>query len=202
MTSMKSITAVTCCLSLALLTCCASRSDAPINQWYEMDYSVDGRVDIQFVVPPAKAKDELFETQLISTVPDPIQTMLFAHYDPGSWSNRDLLLTRITSTIIRVEREPYDESELTLDYIKNQVYLARDDAKEEFDIVGKVDFDNYSWLRVNLISGYRRGLSYSTVIGDRYVLMLSMSVYGEESDKSSLFRTRHETLKKMINLLF
>ena len=199
MISLKSRTIVMCFLCLAFLSCCASQRDAPINQWLKMDYIVDGRVDIQFIVPPAKAGEELFEPQFISTVPDPIQSILFASYDPGSWGNRGLLLTRITSTIIRIEREFNDEPTPSLDYIKNDIYLARDDAKKKFDIVGEVKFDNYSWLRVNLIGGYRRGISYSTLVGDDFVLILSLSVYGEESDKTSLFRTRHETLKKVIN---
>jgi len=164
-----------------------------------MDYMVDGRADIQFLVPPAKAGDELFEPQFISTVPEPIQSILFAMYDPGSWNNRGLLLTRITSTIIRIEREFDDEPAPTLDYIKNDIYLARDDAEQKFDIVGEVKFDNYSWFRVNLIGGYRRGISYSTLIDDDYVLIISLSMYGEESDKTSLFQARHETLKKVVN---
>ena len=188
-----------CLVCLAFLSCCASRRDAPIDQWFEMDFIVDGRADIQFIVPPAKAGGELFEPQFISTVPDPVQSMLYASYDPGSWDNRGLLLTSITSTIFRIEPKLNDESTPSLDYIKNYIYLSRADAKKEFDIVGQVIFDNYSWLRVNLISGYRRGISYSTLIGDDYVLILTMSMYGEESDKTSLFQARHETLKKVIN---
>ena len=199
MTSLKSRTIVMCFLCLAFLSSCASQRDAPINQWFKMDYIVDGRVDIQFIIPPAKAGAELSEPQFISTVPEPGQSMLFASYDPGSWGNRGLLLTRITSTIIRIEREFDDEPAPSLDYIRNDIYLSRDDAKKKFDIMGEVYFDNYSWLRVNLISGYRRGISYSTLIGDDYVLILTMSMYGEESDKTNLFRTRHETLKKVIN---
>ena len=199
MISLKNRTIVTCLLCLALLSSCASRRDAPISQWLEMDYIIDGRADIQFIVPPAEAGEELFEPQFISTVPDPIQSILFASYDPGSWGNRGILLTRITSTIIRIEREFNNEPAPSLDYIKNDIYLARADAKKEFDIVGKVKFDNYSWLRVNLIGGYREGISYSTLVGDDYILILSLSVYGEESDKTSLFRARHETLKKVVN---
>ena len=199
MTSLSSRKIVMCFLCLAFLNCCASQRDAPINQWLKMDYIVDGRADIQFLVPPAKAGEELFEPQFISTVPDPIQSMLYASYDPGSWGNRGLLLTSITSTIFRIEPKLNEESTPSLDYIKNYIYLSRADAQNEFDIVGQVKFENYSWLRVNLISGYRRGISYSTLIGDDYVLILTMSMYGEESDKTGLFRARHETLKKVVN---
>ena len=157
MTNPKSRKIVMYFLCFAFLSCCASSRDAPIDQWLMMDYIVDGRVDIQFIVPPAKAGEELFEPQFISTVPEPDQIILFASYDPGSWGNRGLLLTRITSTIFRIEREFDDEPAPSLDYIKNDIYLSRDDAKKEFDIVGQVNFGNYTWLKVNLIGGYRRG---------------------------------------------
>lgn len=199
MASLKTRTIVVCFLCLAFLSCCASRRDAPIDQWFEMDFIVDGRADIQFLVPPAKAGKELFELQFISTVPEPVQSMLYASYDPGSWGNRGLLLTSITSTVFRIEPKLDDESTPSLDFIKSYIYLSRTDAQKEFDIVGQDDFNNHSWLRVNLISGYRRGVSYSTLIGDDYVLILTMSMYGEESDKTSLFQARHGTLKKMVN---
>ncbi len=168
------------------------------DKWPELHFIVDGKVEIQFRVPPAKAKAELFEPQFISTVLDPTQTMMFASYDPGSWSNRGLLLTSITATVFRLEPNPYQESALTLGDIKNDIYLSRADSAEEFDIGEEITVNNRRWARVNLIGGYRRGISYATVVGKHYAFVLSVSLFGEDSDKTRLFQTRHETLKQVI----
>ena len=184
---------------LVLTNCSTSQWEPPVEQWPELQFIIDGKVEIRFVVPPAKAEAELFEPQFISTSPELIQTMLFASYDPGWGRNRGLLLTRITSTVIRVEQKLGHESEPSLEYIKNDIYLARPDAARKFEIVGEVAFNNQPWLRVNLISGYRRGISYSTIIGGEYVHILSMSIFGQNSDQTRLFQTRHDTLKSVIN---
>ena len=181
------------------MSCSFAEKDKPIDQWLEMEFIVDGRVDIQFIVPPARASADMFEPQFISTSVEPVQTMLFASYDPGSGRDRDILLTSITSTIVRIEQKLNQESAPSLDYIKNEIYLSRADAKKKFEIFGEVEFDNQSWLRVNIIGGYRRGISYATIIGGEYIHILSMSIYGEKSDQKKLFQIRHETLKKMVN---
>ncbi|MGA9575875.1 MAG: hypothetical protein WBS20_18175, partial [Lysobacterales bacterium] len=141
-------------LCLTLMGCSTSLWEPPIEQWFELQFSVDGKVDIQFRVPPAEAKAELFETQFISTVPEPTQTMLFANYDPGKWSNRGLLLTSIAATIFRLEPSSSPGSSLSLEDIKNDIYLSRPDASKAFDILGEVTFNDRQWLRINLINGY------------------------------------------------
>ena len=184
---------------LVLINCSTSQWEPPVEQWPELQFIVDGKVEIRLVVPPAKAEAELFEAQFISTWPESIQTMLFASYDRGWGRNRGLLLTSITSTIIRIEQKLESDPKSSLEYIRNDVYLSQDDAAREFEIVGEVAFNDHPWLRVNLISGYRRGISYSTIIGGEYVHILSMSIYGENSDQTKLFQTRHDTLRRVVN---
>lgn len=196
---MKIRTVLVSFICLVILSCCASQKDAPMEQWLKMEMLIDGQMDVQLLFPPAKIKAELLEPQFVSTVPDPIQTVLFASYDPGWGRDRDLLLTRITATIVRIEKRLDYDSSFSLEDIKNEVYLSRDDASKEFEIVGDVVLNGRPWLRVNLISGYRRGISYSTIIGGRYALIVSMSMYGEDSDQKSLFSTRHDTLRKVVN---
>ena len=199
MSSLKSRTFIACFFFLVLLDCSAAQREIPLEQWPELQFIVDGRVEIRFVVPPAKAEPELFEPQFISTYSESTQTMLFANYDPGKGRDRSLLLTSITATIIRIEKKPSHELMPSLDYIKNEIYFTRADAEKEFDIVGEVSFNDQPWLRVNLIRGYRRGISYSTLIDGEYVLILSMTVFGEKSDEKRLYRTRHATLRNIIN---
>ena len=186
-------------LSLALLSSCASNKDAPVGQWIEMEFVIDGRVDIKLAVPPGKAEPELLGPQFVSTSIESFPTLFFASYDPGWGRNRGLLLTRFASSITRIQRKSSKESPLSTEDIKNDVYLARDDAIKKFDIVGEVLFNDRPWLRVNLIGGYRRGISYATLVDGGYVLILGMSIFGEESDQTNLFPVRHETLKKIVN---
>ena len=199
MSNLKSRTFIACFFFLALMNCSATQWEVPLEQWPELLFIVDGRFEIRFVVPPAKVEPELFEPQFISTLSESTQTMLVGNYDPGKGRDRSLLLTRITATVIRIEKKPSYELMPSLDYIKNEIYLARADAEKEFDIVGAVPFNDQPWLRVNLISGYRRGISYSTLIDDEYVLILSMTIFGENSDKKRLYRTRHATLRNIVN---
>jgi hypothetical protein len=199
MSVLKRKTITVCLFCLLLANCSTLQREPPVEQWPELQFIIDGKVEIRFVVPPAKAEAELFEPQFISTSSELTQTMLFASYDPGWGKNRGLLLTSITSTIIRIEQKLASNPLPSLEYIKNDIYLSRDDAAREFEIVGEVAFNDQPWLRVNLISGYRRGISYSTIIGGEYVHILSMSMFGENSDEKKLFQTRHDTLRSVIN---
>ena len=186
-------------LCLAVLSCCASYRDVPVDQWFGMEFIIDGRVDIQLSVPPGKAETELTEPQFISTSPESFQTIFFASYDPGWGRNRGLLLTRFASSIMSIDVKQRLESDPSLEYIKNVVYLNRDDAAKEFDIFGVVIFNDQPWLRVNLISGYRRGISYATIVNGEYILLVGMTIFGEGSDQTNLYSVRHETLKTMVN---
>ena len=152
-------------LCLVVLSYCASQKDAPMEKWLKMEMVIDGQVDVQLLFPPAKINAELLEPQFVSTVPDPIQTVLFANYDPGWGRDQGLLLTRITATIVRIEKRPDHDTNLTIEDIKNEVYLSREDAAEKFGKIEAVMVDGHAWLRVKLIAGYRRGISYSTIIG-------------------------------------
>jgi len=182
-----------------LLNGCAVQKDAPMEQWFELEFIVDGKVDIQLAVPPAKAEEQLFEPQFITSSLDSYERLFIADYDPGWGRDRDLLLSGFASNIRRVDLGLSNSSDLSLEYIKNNEYLARPNASELFEIVGEVTFNERAWLHVNLIGGNQKGISYATVVNGEYILLISVSIYGEGSDKTNLFSIRHETLKKIVN---
>jgi hypothetical protein len=184
---------------LALIGCSVSQREAQSDQWPEMQFIIDGRVEIRLIVPPAKSESGTFEPQFISSSSGSLERMFIANYDPGRGRDRDLLLTNIGSNIIRLERDLNDKSSPSLKNIKNEIYLAQDDAERKFDFVGEVHFNNRPWLQVNLTGKYRRGIAYSTIIDGGYALIVSMSIYGEGADKTKLYGTRHETLKTIVN---
>ena len=170
-----------------------------MERWIEMGFIIDGRADIQLAVPPAKVGPELSEPQFISTSYDSFQRMFLANYDPGWGRNRGLLLSRFASSIKRIEPKLSNDLNLSFEHLKNHVYLARAHAAKEFDIVGVVIFNDHPWLQVNLIGGYRKGIQYATVVNGEYILLISVSIFGENSDQTSLFPVRHETLRKIVN---
>ncbi|MDH4020817.1 MAG: hypothetical protein OEU84_14580, partial [Xanthomonadales bacterium] len=156
-------------------------------------------IDIQLMVPPAEAEAEMSEPQFINSSSESFERLFIASYDPGWGRNRGLLLTKFASSLKRIEPKLVPESGLSLEYIKNNVYLARDDAAKEFDIVGEVIFNDQPWLRVNLIGGHRKGILYATIVNEEYMLLVAMNIYGKDSDQTKLYSTRHETLKKIVN---
>ena len=188
-------------LCLAVLSYCASYREVPVDQWFSMEFIIDGRVDIQLMVPPAEAEVEMSEPQFINSSSESFERLFIASYDPGWGQDRGLLLTTFASSIKRVEPKLGPDSGASLEYIENTVYLARDDAAKAFDIVGEVIINDQSWLRINLISGFRRGVSYATMVNGEYILLVSIFMYGEESDQTRLFSVRHETLKKVLNTI-
>ena len=186
-------------LCLAVLSNCASYRDVPLDRWIGMEFIVDGRVDIQLMTPPEKGEKEEFKPHFINSSTESFERLFIANYDPGWGQNRGLYLTTFASSIKRVEPRLGQDSGPSLEYIKNNVYLARDDAAKEFDIVGEVVFNDQPWLRVNLIGGHRKGILYATIVNEEYMLLVAMNIYGKDSDQTRLYSTRHETLKKIVN---
>ena len=198
---MKIRSVITGVLCLIVLNNCAPYRDVPLDRWVGMEFIVDGRVDVQLMTPPEKGEKEEFKTYFINSSPESFERLFMTHYDPGWGKNRGLYLTTFGSSIKRVEPRLAQDSGLSLDYIKNNVYLVRDDAAKAFDIEGEVIFNNQPWLKINLIGKQRKGVSYATTINGEYILLISMYMYGEDSDQTRLFSVRLETLKKIMNTI-
>ena len=62
----KSKTLLLSSVFIVLLNCCTIQKDAPLEQWFELEFIVDGKVDIQLAVPPAKAAEQLAKMGVIS----------------------------------------------------------------------------------------------------------------------------------------
>jgi hypothetical protein len=186
-------------LLLVLMNCSFSQKEPPSHQWPEMQFIVDGRVEIKLIVPPAKSEPGIFDTQSIHTSIGSLERLFLAFYDPGKGRDRDLLLTHIGSTIIHLKNHGNDKSNPSFESIKNDIYLAGEGSKRKFDFAGEVNFNNRPWLQVNLIGGSREGISYATIIDGGYALIVTMSIYGEKADQTRLFGNRHETLKTIVN---
>jgi hypothetical protein len=187
-----------CLLIIMQVACSSAAEKTELADWVELSFLIDGMIEIQLKVPPVKIGKELNKMQFIGTKDESPESLFIASYDPGRGRDRDLLLIRISGVVVHVERENEDGVGLSLEEIKNKIYLSRSNANQDFEFIGDQNFTGRSWLRVNLIGGYRKGVAYSTPIQDEYVLILMMSMYGEKSSKTKLFSHRHETLKEVV----
>jgi len=169
--------------------------------WLDLGFLIDGIIEIHLKVPPAENGKESNRMQFIGTTDEPNERMFIASYDPGRGRDRDLNLVRISGVVSRINREIDRGSILSIAEIKNDIYLSRPDAAEHFEIIGEKVLYGHSLLQVNLIGEQRNGVFYSLPIHKNYVLNLRMSMWGEESSKTRLFRKRHETLKKILSTL-
>jgi hypothetical protein len=181
-----------------LLACSSAARSTELTEWPELSFFIDGIIEIWLKVPPEKFGKESPEMQFIGIKDDSPTRLFLASYDPGKGRNSDLLLTLIGGVIIRVEGENSDGVDLSLEDIKNEIYLSRPDVNQYFEFVGKQNFAGRSWLKINLIGGQRQGVSYSAPIQDNYVLVLSMSMYGKESNKTRLFKDRLKTMIEIV----
>jgi hypothetical protein len=75
--------------------------------------------------------------------------------------------------------------------------LASPDYPRRFELDGEQIYPDREWLRIKL-KGEPYGVSYATPIHKNLMLILLMTVYGEEANESRLFAEREETLEQML----
>jgi len=181
------------------VACSAVEENTELADWSELGFVIDGMMEIKLRLPPAKMGKELDQMQFITVEKDDVLTGMFiASYDPGRGRDRGLLLVRISGVVARVGNKSAEAGGLSLEDIKRDIYLSRPDATKEFEVLGEEIISDQSWLRVNLIGDTRKGVVFSRPVFKNYVLILGMSMWGEESDKTRLFKKRQETLEQIL----
>lgn len=188
------------CLPVLMQIACSSVSEkTEMRDWIELSFLVDGAIDIQLKVPPEKNRKGTDRMQFIGTKDDSSARLFIAGYDPGRGKYRDISMIHILGVVVRVERENDDGTNLSHEDIQNEIYMSRPNAAETFEFIGEQVFTGQSWLRINLIGGtQRKGVSYALSLNKNYALILTMYMYGEESNKTRLFKKRQETLEQIL----
>ncbi len=64
---------------------------------------------------------------------------------------REIPMIYLSGAVARLKRENDSEAGLSLEDIKNRIYLSRPDATEEFDFAGEQVVAGRSWLRINFL---------------------------------------------------
>lgn len=166
--------------------------------WIELNYFIDASVEVRIDIPPAKVPDDLQKIQFLSSMGSTPVRMFAASYDPGRGRDRDLLLTNIWGVIIQIDKDTKDSSAVSLEDIKNQFYLSRSDANRRFEFGGEQMLAGRKWLKVGL-KAKPYGQAYSTPISKDLALVLAMTVYGDDANKTSLFAKRLQTLEEIVS---
>lgn len=166
--------------------------------WIELNYFIDASVEVRIYIPPAKVPEDLQKVQFISSMGSTPVRMFAASYDQGKGRDRDLLLTYISGVVIQTEKGVEGDTAITLEDIKNEVYLSRADAIRRFEFGGEQVFSGRKWLKVGL-KGEPYGVAYSTLISKDLVLILGMTIYGKNADETPLFKKRQITLEEIVS---
>jgi hypothetical protein len=185
-------------IGVILVACSVGAKGSGANDWIRLTYFVDATVEVQIDVPPAEVEQELNDMQFITPKDNSPVRMFSASYDPGNGRDRDLLLTDISGIVIRVDMEKADHSELTLKDIKNEIYVPQKNATRRFEYEGEQEFSGRKWLKVRL-KGKPHGVAYSTPITHNLALILSMTIYGNKANETSLFAARQKTLEDVVS---
>lgn len=170
------------------------------TKWLEQTFVIDASVEVSVKLPPAKRDPRLEDVQFVATKDNPISNIFFGLYDPGWGKDRDLLLTRMSGTVVRVDGDSNRKSELTTEDIEREVYMPRKGATQRFDFKEIVELSGRKWLRLDYL-GYPHGTAYATVIGENLVLTVSMTMFGEVARETKLFRERQITLKEVVSAI-
>lgn len=181
-----------------LVGCAPIANFSDQSKWSELTFVVDVVAEVVVGLPPAERDLMLDDVQFVATKDNPISNIFFGLYDPGWWKDRDLLLTRISGTVVRVDGDSNRKSELTTEDIEREVYMPRKGATQRFDFKEIVELSGRKWLRLDYL-GYPHGMAYATVIGENLVLTISMTMFGEDARQTKLFSERQKTLKDVVS---
>jgi hypothetical protein len=194
--SIKNLFAV--CLVLILLTSCTpSIKSIDERDWIELSYLVDGKVEIHLKVPHARSDQNFDQLQFVKTEVDEPTRLFWGSYDPGRGRDRDLLLTDVSGVILKSEQGSYENGGMSIEDVKNDIYLTHPRADRRFDVKGEVVYSGRSWLKINL-KGKPHGVTWSTPIFENFALKIAMTMYGDEARESKLFAYREEVLRRIL----
>lgn len=101
--------------------------------------------------------------------------------------------------MVRLSKNNEFSEDISTDEIKSRLYMSRPSAEREFIFEGDYVSSDHQWLKIVLATGHRRGVIYAAPIHDRYVLILTMSIFGENSNETRLYQQRLGTLVEMLN---
>lgn len=186
-------------LFLVQIACSSTTEITDMTRWSELNFLVDGIIDIQLRVPLEENGKAPEKMQFIGTKYNSRERMFIEAYDQGTGEYRELLMTHIMGVVVRVERKNMDGTNLSHKDIEKYIYLSRPNAAEEFEIVGEHLIAGRTWLRINLVGGtQKRGASFALPIDKNYVFILTMYMYGENADETRLYQKRMETLERVL----
>lgn len=185
-------------LSIQLFGCgYGPQSRLESNNWIELPTLVDGVIEIRVSTPRPKDKMWLNRPQLVGSETNKLTRTFIIGYDPGRGKLSGADLVYFFGAVLRIEKEDGNDDPISFEDIIDTVYLSRPEKYGSYEIVDKVFIGKEEWLRVNFADrSAAEGVAYYKPITKSYALLISMSMFGKDSDKTKLFQQRHQDLMK------
>lgn len=187
---------------ISLLVACSltPNSRAANEERVKVTALVDGAIEIIFSVPhPA---DNRWTTKILFVQSDPnkLTNIFITSYDPGRGHMAGTFMVHMTASVLRIETEDGKSQPINFEDIMQTVYLSHPEKKGEYHIAGSDFIGKEEWYKVRYTGQFPSNtVSYYKPIFDNYALLVSMNMYGDNSDKSELFKQRHEDLLKVLD---
>lgn len=184
-------------VSLLQIGCTGGPRSRPANeQWVELTALVDGVIEIQISVPKPYADNWPTKLQFVGSETNRLTRIFKAGYDRGYGGLSGADMVSFYGAILRIEKLDGQTSPITYEEVLQIAYKF---DKEDRKFNGEELIGNDKWYRVDYMGeNPLNGSAYYRLLSDKYALLVSMRAYGEDSDKTLLYRQRHQDLMKAL----
>ena len=187
---------------VSLLVACSLNPDSRVanEERVKVTALVDGAIEIIFSVPHPADNRWTTKTLFVQSDPNKLTNIFITSYDPGQGRMAGTFMVHMTASVLRIETENGKRQPINFKDIMQIVYLSHPEKKGEYRIAGSVFIGKEEWYKVRYTGRFPSStVSYYKPIFDNYALLISMNMYGDNSDKSELFKQRHEDLLKVLD---
>lgn len=169
------------------------------EDWIELTTVVDGVLEIH-VQAPRPANDRwTSRTQFMGSEADKIIRIFDLGYDPGRGNLSGAMMVYFYGAVVRIEKEGADDKPVNFYDFISLVYSSNPEKKSDYQIVGEEIIGNDEWFKVKFVSQQPlEGYAYYRTIFDNYGLLISMNMFGKNSDKTSLYQQRYQDFLRVL----
>lgn len=169
------------------------------QEWVTLSALVDGVIEVQATFPYPANDHWTTKTQFAKSEANKLTRIFSLSYDPGGGRMDGMMWVHMYGAIFRLERQTVGDGPLTIGDVFEAVYQSDTKTKDDYKLAGIENIANKEWFRVNYKGDFPSGgVFYYKPIADKYALMISMEMFGEDSNRTKLYQQRYQDLLKAI----
>ena len=193
----KVVMLIVLAVCLLQIGCTGGPRSRPGNeQWVELTTLVDGMIEIQISVPRPYDDKWPRKLQFVGSETNRLTRIFDVGYDRGFGGFSGADMVAFYGAILRIDKPDGQTSPITYEEVLQIAYKF---DKEDRKFNGEELIGNDKWYRVDYMGeNPLNGSAYYRLLSDKYALLVSMRAYGEDSDKTLLYRQRHQDLMKAL----